>query len=327
MRDLSATSVACPNIAFVKYWGNRDASLNIPSNGSISMNLDGLTTHTTVTFNPALPADVLSLNGMPVSGQAYSRVSRFLDRVRGLSGLSLYARVESSNNFPMGAGMASSASAFAALSLAASTAAGLSLSERDLSRLARTGSGSACRSIPGGFVEWQAGEGDQGSFAFTIAPPEHWDLVDCIALISSVHKPTGSNQGHTLADTSPLQAARLVKVQQDLASCRKAILERDFEGLAALVELESNLMHAVMTTSFPPLFYWQPATLQVMQLVQEWRKSGLPACYTVDAGPNVHVLCQGDALTQVSGGLSEIPGVERVLAAHPGGPARLISKV
>jgi diphosphomevalonate decarboxylase len=320
----SVAAIAFSNIAFVKYWGNREARINLPSNGSISMNLDGLTTRTRVAFTPGLPADELNLNGLPASEPARQRVAQFLDQVRCLAGLSLFARVESTNNFPMGAGIASSASAFAALSLAASKAAGLSLGEKDLSRLARTGSGSACRSVPGGFVEWQAGGSDADSYAFSIAPPDHWDLVDCIAVISTAHKPTGSSQGHALADTSPLQPARLVKVQQDLAFCRGAILERDFDALAQVVELESNLMHAVMLTSTPPLIYWQPATLAVMQSVQEWRSSGLPICYSVDAGPNVHVLCPVAEAAGVCDRLNQFPSVEQVLVARPGGPATLV---
>ena len=324
MRDLSATGIACANLAFVKYWGNREDRINLPSNGSISMNLDGLTTRTRVAFTPGLPADVLNINGLPASEPARQRVAQSLDQVRSLSGLSLFARVESSSNFPMGAGIASSASAFAALGLAASKAAGLSLCEKDLSRLARIGSGSACRSIPGGFVEWQAGGSDANSYAFSIAPPDHWDLVDCIAVISTAPKPTGSTQGHRLAGSSPFQAARLIKVQQDLAFCRRAILERDFDALAQVVELESNLMHAVMLTSTPALIYWQPATLAVMQTVQEWRSTGLPVCYSVDAGPNVHVVCPTAEAVGVSDRLSQFPSVEQVLVAHPGGPARLV---
>jgi diphosphomevalonate decarboxylase len=320
----TATALANPNIAFVKYWGNRDETINIPSNGSISMNLDGLSTRTSVAFEPALSADVLRLNGRLVSGPALQRVSQFLDIVRKLARLDLFARVESSNDFPMGAGIASSASAFAALGLAASTAAGLSLSERDLSRLARRASGSACRSIPAGFVEWLAGEKDEDSFASSIAPPDYWELCDCIAVVSSEQKPTSSSEGHALANTSPLQPARLVKVRQDLELCRRAILARDFDGLAAVTELESNLMHAVMITSTPPLFYWQAASLAVMQVVTKWRKSGFPACYTLDAGPNVHVLCPADMVAQVSRELSRIPGVEQLLIARPGGPAHLV---
>jgi diphosphomevalonate decarboxylase len=324
LSSLNASAIASPNIAFVKYWGNREAGINLPSNGSISMNLDGLTTRTRVAFTPGLPADALDLNGLPASEPARQRVAQFLDHVRALAGVNLFARVESSSNFPMGAGIASSASAFAALSLAASTAAGLSLGEKDLSRLARAGSGSACRSVPGGFVEWQAGGSDADSYAFSIAPPDYWDLVDCIAVISTAHKPTGSSQGHALADTSPLQPARLVKVQQDLPVCRTSILERDFDALAQVIELESNLMHAVMLTSTPALIYWQPATLTIMQSVQEWRSFGLPVCYSVDAGPNVHVLCPAAEVAGLCDRLYQFPSVEQVLVARPGGPARLV---
>jgi diphosphomevalonate decarboxylase len=226
----SATARAHPNIALIKYWGNRDHTLRVPANGSISINLGGLQTRTTVRFDPTLVADSLALNGVQASGEALKRVSRLLERVRQLSRIDTRARVVSENNFPTGAGIASSASAFAALSVAAAAAAGLQLAEHELSRLARTGSGSACRSVPGGFVEWAAGSDDGNSYAFSIAGPDHWELVDCIAIVSDVHKPTGSTAGHALADTSPLQAARVVDAPHRLDICRQAILNRDFAG-------------------------------------------------------------------------------------------------
>ncbi len=247
-----------------------------------------------------------------------------LEIVRALAGTALSARVQSENNFPAGAGIASSASAFAALALAASAAAGLSLPEKDLSRLARTGSGSACRSIPGGFTEWLPGTTDEDSYAVSLAPPDHWDLVDQVAVVSRVHKPTGSTQGHALADTSPLQTARVADASRRLDFCRRAILDRDFEALAAVAELDSNLMHAVMQTSTPPLLYWEPATIAILQAVPAWRKSGIPVFYTIDAGPNVHVLCPEAHKGTVAALLQEVPGVQEVLTAHPGGPARLI---
>jgi diphosphomevalonate decarboxylase len=319
----TATALANPNIAFIKYWGDRDPALHIPANGSISMNLDGLYTRTQVTFDLELADDRLVLNHRVSRGPALSRVSGMLDRVRQMAGVNLCAQVVSANNFPTGTGIASSASAFAALALAASRAAGLELDERSLSQLARTGSGSACRSVAGGFVEWQAGNDDEDSFAFSIAPPEHWNLVDCVAIISKHHKPTGSREGHQSASSSPLQEARVLDAPRRLELCRRAIVERDFEGLARIVELDSNLMHAVMMSSSPGLFYWEPATLAVMKAVVEWRKGGLPVCYTIDAGPNVHVLCLGTAFSQVDQKLREIVGVQDVLAASPGGPARL----
>lgn len=324
MPTYKATSIAHPNIAFIKYWGNRDEALRLPANGSISMNLEGLYTRTEVIFDECLPFDQFFLNENEMTGPARERVCGFLDHVRRISGMMRYAVVRSANNFPSGAGIASSASAFAALSLAASAAAGLQLSEHELSRLARLGSGSACRSVPGGFVEWQAGEDDESSYASSIAAPDHWDLVDCVAVISRAHKPTGSTEGHALAPTSPLQAARVADAPRRLDLCRKAILERDFSSFAELVELDSNMMHAVMMTSSPPLLYWQPATLEVMHMVTRWRQEGLPACYTIDAGPNVHVLCISEAKAQVAARLAEIPGVDQVLTTNVGGPAKLV---
>ncbi len=321
----SSTATAHPNIALVKYWGDRMPELHLPANGSISMNLEELSTETTVTFDPALRQDELCLNGRPMPGEALLRVSYFLDRVRSLAGLSSSARVESQNNFPVAAGLASSAAGFAALSLAATSAAGLHLDEIELSRLARTGSGSACRSIPGGFVEWQAGQDDRDSYAFSIAPPQHWDLVDCIALVSSEQKPTSSNAGHTLAETSPLQHDRLVDAPRRLSLCRAAILERDFDKLARVVELDSNMMHAVMITSSPPLIYWLPGTFTIMRAVRRWRDEGLPACYTIDAGPNVHVLSPAGQADEVLRLLRQMPEVQQVLIAHPGGPAKLVT--
>jgi diphosphomevalonate decarboxylase len=322
----TATAQSHPNIAFIKYWGNRDPQLVLPASGSISMNLAGLFTRTRVTFDPNLATDELQINEKKTGSPELKRVSDFLDLVRSMAGTSLCARVESSNNFPTGAGIASSASAFAALALAASRAVGLDLSEAELSRLARRGSGSACRSVPGGFVEWQAGHDDRSSYGFSLAPAEHWALVDCIAVVSLAHKETGSSEGHSLADSSPLQVARLAGAPNRLETCRRAILQRDFTTLAKVVELDSNLMHAVIQTSEPSLMYWQPTTIAVMQAVLEWRRDGLPACYTVDAGPNVHVLCPAEHAVEVARRLAQIPGVEQVLTAQPGGPARLIDE-
>lgn len=324
IRNFTATALAHPNIAFVKYWGNRDEALRIPANGSISMNLAGLHARTTVTFRADLEDDQLSINGLPAETPALQRVSRFLDHARAIAGVTLRAEVVSRSNFPTGAGIASSAAAFAALALAASHALGLDLSQPALSRLARLGSGSASRSIPSGFVEWQPGVGDDDSYAFSIAPPEHWDLVDCVAVVAAGHKPVGSTQGHALAGTSPLQSARLADAPRRLALARRAILEKDFAAFAEIVEHDSTQMHAVMMTSTPPLFYWQPASLELMLAVQSWRAQGLPCCYTLDAGPNVHVITPAAFAEQVTGQLSALPAVQQVLQAHPGGSARLL---
>lgn len=321
---LTATAVANPNIAFIKYWGNRDENLRIPLNSSISMNLAGLETLTTVIFDPKIENDELILNGNSVTGQELLRVSNFLDHIRQTAGKTLFARIDTGNNFPTGAGIASSASAFAALALAGSTAIGLQLNERQLSILARHGSGSAARSIPGGFVEWHGGTSDESSFAESIAIPEYWDLVDCIVIVENSPKSVGSSQGHTLATTSPLQPARIADAPRRLEICRKAIHNRDFDAFTTIVEQDSNLMHAVMMTSQPPLFYWEPASIDIMRAVISGRKENIEACYTLDAGPNVHVICTSKFVEAVKTRLESIPGVKKVFTARPGGCARIV---
>lgn len=327
MSSSTATAVAHPNIAFIKYWGNIDALLRIPANSSISMNLADLSTKSMVKFDSSLRKDTLSINNVEMKGEGLSRVSDYLDIVRQIAGKNIYAEVKSTQNFPKSAGLASSASAFAALSLAATTVLGIELCERDLSRLARRGSGSACRSIPAGFVEWHAGTCDEDSYAFSIAQPDYWQLVDCIAIITDEVKHTSSSNGHSLADSSIFQRIRVEDAPRRLSICRKAIQERDFEALADSIELDSNLMHAVMMTSQPPLFYWQPASLNIMQNVVSWRKSGLPACYTIDAGANVHVITEKPYLDKIKSNLEAIAGVKYVLYSHPGNGAKVIDSL
>lgn len=321
MQPRQATAVAHPNIALIKYWGNLDAELRLPANGSISLTLAGMRTQTTVVFDSSLKQDQIIIDG--ASG-ADPRVQGLLDLVRDLASLQSGARVDSASDFPAGAGLAASASAFAALALAASRAAGMELSAQALSRLARRGSGSAARSVLGGYVELLAGDTDQDSYAQTIAAADHWDLVDLAAVVSRSPKPVGSTAGHAAADSSPIQAARVADAPRRLAICREAILARDFEQLAAVAEQDSDLMHAVMMTSSPPLHYWHPATLEVMAAVREMRAAGTAVFYTVDAGPNVHCLCLPGDEAAVRSALSGLQGVQQVFRGTPGGGARLL---
>jgi len=319
-----ASAAAHPNIAFIKYWGNRDALLRLPLTGSISMALDGLETRTSVCFDVNFQADSFTLNGEEQQDESLARVSGFLDHVRELAGSAAFARVESENNFPTAAGIASSASAFAALALAASTAAGLSLDEHALSALARRGSGSACRSVPGGFAEWLPGSTDADSYAVQVAPAAHWNLVDLIVILHAGRKSVGSTEGHALAGTSPLNGLRVAGAPDRLTECRQALLGRDFERFARVVEADSHWMHAVMRTSSPPLFYWTPDTETVLWHVLAWRKQGQSLCATVDAGPNVHVIALDSEKDWAEEQLRGLPGVEQILCARPGGGARLL---
>jgi diphosphomevalonate decarboxylase len=319
-----ATAVSCANIALVKYWGNANQALRLPANASLSMNMAGLTSTTTVVFDGELETDEVFLDGGRLTGDGRARVVAHLDRVRELAGRELRARVISRNNFPSGAGLASSASGFAALTLAATAAAGLALSELELSALARLGSGSASRSVPGGFVEWRPAARHEDSYGVSIAPPDHWALADVIAIVVADHKHVGSTSGHGLVGTSPLQAARVASTPERFEACKAALLARDFAALASVVELEALTMHAVMMTSDPPLFYWAPVTLTLMTAARAWRENGLPVAFTIDAGPNVHCLCPLEFAGQVEERLRAIDGVQKVLRATPGGPARLL---
>ena len=289
------------------------------------MNLDGLHTQTTVTFDSSWHDDEVIIENKIQSGAARERVIKHLDLIRDRATITTRARVESANNFPMGAGIASSASAFAALTTAACAAASLQLSERERTIIARMGSGSASRSVPTGFVEWHRGERHDDSFAESIAPPDYWNLVDCVAVVSAAHKEVGSTDGHSLANTSPLQQARVDDAPRRLKICREALLKKDFDRFADIVEEDAVLMHAVMMTSRPPLFYWLPPTLAVMGVVKEWRaKGGIPVCFTIDAGANVHVITLSDHASEIESRLRALDGVQDVLKAKAGEGARVM---
>lgn len=303
-----ATAVAHSNLAFVKYWGKRDATLNIPLNNSISMNLSAARTTTTVRFDDSLNDDNVLLEGQEVSPKFAARVSRHLDLMREIAGVQTRALIKTRNTFPASTGFASSASGFAALTMAASAALGLALSERELSILSRRGSGSACRSIPAGFVEWQAGTNSDDSYAFQLAPESHWDIVDVAVLVTSDEKSVSSTEGHELALNSPFWQARTELLPQRLNRVRQAILERDFATFGREIEAEALSMHAIMLTSafegdrawHPGIFYWTPDTLRLLLAVQQWREQGLEVYFTLDAGPTVHLMCPAAAETAVT---------------------------
>jgi diphosphomevalonate decarboxylase len=173
-------------------------------------------------------------------------------------------------------------------------------------------------------VEWLAGDADNNSYAVSIAADSHWALADCIAVINAEHKLTGSSAGHTFADTSPYQAVRLQTAPQRVQTCRQAILQKDFDQLALVTELDSTMMHAVMMTSSPPLFYWEPASIKIMKEIPQLRAKGIPVCYTLDAGANVHVITESAYMKQVKTMLTPIPGVKSVISSTVGGPAMLV---
>ncbi|UCG23117.1 MAG: diphosphomevalonate decarboxylase, partial [Chloroflexota bacterium] len=305
-----------------------DNDLRIPMNGSISMTLDAANTTTTVKFDKGIQDDRLILNERVADNRATARVSKQLDHIRKVADLDLKAEVRSQNSFPTGAGIASSASGFAALTLAAAGALGLDLTRAELGRLARLGSGSACRSIDGGFVEWQPGKNHEESYAAPIAPAAHWDLVDIVAIISNEHKAYGSSMGHTLAHSSPFYEARLETIEESLAKVRTAILEKDFATLGQLIEEEAIQLHVTAMTSTPSVLYWQAGTLNVIHALREWRRidPAVAGYFTIDAGANVHIIAEREAVPTLIERLQMVDGVEETLVSSIGGDARLIGE-
>jgi diphosphomevalonate decarboxylase len=286
------------------------------------MNLGQLTTTTTVEFGDEIKEDRVKIDGGTASDAARSRVVEHLDRVRAAARIDAKARVESKNSFPSGTGIASSSSAFAALSLAAARAAGLELNEHDLSILARQGSGSACRSIPSGFVEWIGGRTSDGSYSVSILPPEHWDLRDVIAVVSTEEKKVGSTEGHAAAVTSRFIPERLNALPSRLHRIRRSLIAKDLAAMGAEIEAEALELHLIAMTSRPPVFYWSPEMVRVIQCARKWRADGLAVYFTLDAGPNVHLICESKDAAQVESQARGVQGVQQVLVNSPGAGTR-----
>lgn len=326
---MQATAKSHPNIALVKYWGKRDKKLNLPAVGSISITLKKMHTITNIQFNSNLKRDILILNGKEATESQTNRVSQFLDIVRKEAGIITRAKITSDNNFPTGAGLASSASAFASLAMASSAATGINKTEAQLSELARKGSGSAARSIFGGFVEMSLGQQFDGSdsVAHQIATEKYWDIRVLIAITSEEEKKIGSTEGmqHT-AKTSPFYKKWLSSSDKDIIDLRTAIQNRDFNRLGEISEFSCLKMHAVALSANPGLIYWNAATINCMHTIRELREYGIPVYFTIDAGPQVKALCLPEQQEEIKSALLKIKGVRQVLVTPLGPGTRLIGE-
>ncbi len=330
---MTATAVAHPNIALVKYWGKADARLALPATGSVSMGLDVFPTTTTVSLADDADTDSFELNGGTAPDGALLRVQQFLDLVRQAAGSTAHARVVSENTVPTGAGLASSASGFAALATAAAAAYGLDLSERDLSRLARRGSGSATRSIPGGVAVWHAGD-DEGSFAERIAAPP---MAMVVVTISAGEKAIGSREAmRRTIDTSPFYPAWVTSTAGTVDDMVAACAAGDFPRIGELTESNALRMHATIEGAFPPIRYLNARSVAVFDAVAGLRADGLQAWATADAGPNVVVLTTPEERGAVAEALADLgdviesgtgPGARVVRSEGTGTPAPGVAPV
>jgi len=311
----TVTAVAHANIALAKYWGKADDVENLPAVPSLSLTLGALRTRTRVATDASLAADAVTLDGTVATGKARTRAVRLLDELRDLTGTRVPLRIDSENDFPTAAGLASSASGFAALALGASRALGAELSTEVLSSLARRASASAARSLFGGFVALRLG----ARSAEPVLSAEDFPLSMVIAVTVSGPKDTGSTEGmrHTLA-TSPYYPAWVEAAPRLFAEVERAVRARDLEALGAAAEQSALAMHASMLAARPALIYFAPATLRVVERVRGLRRAGTLAFYTMDAGPHVKVMCEPRNAEAVAEALAGVEGVERVLTSNAG---------
>lgn len=316
---MSRQAIAHPNIALVKYWGKRDLELNLPAVSSLSLTLDGFRTVTTVERSSS---DAVFVGPARASDRFAARALRFLDTL--VPGRPPVV-VKTESNFPAGAGLASSASGFAALTLAAAATFDQDLSLQRLSAWSRRGSGSACRSFWGGFVVWDRGTRADGSdsHGHPLAPREHWDVAMVVAIVATGPKAVGSTEGMERSrQTSAYYEQWVATAEADVAEGREAVLARDLDRLGAVMESSTLKMHATMHTARPPILYWQAGTVACLHAVAGLRDSGTSAWATMDAGPQVKVLCAASDAETVRDALA--PHAAAVHILRPGSGARLV---
>ena len=318
---LLATAVAHSNIALVKYWGKLAQAGNYPAVPSLSLTLDAFSTRTEVRFDLQLKSDEFLLDGTPVTGRPLERVTHLLSSVRTQARLQLRARVTSTNNFPTASGLASSASGFAALAVAASHAAGLALNAAEQSALARSCSASAARSLFGGLVTLNVGS----DAASPLLGAQDWPLALIVAVTDASPKSMGSTEAmNHCSKTSPCYRAWLDAAPSLFARACEAVLRQDLESLGSCMEESTWLMHSTMITAKPEVLYLAPATLSVIHELRRRRCTETPAFFTTDAGAHVKVLTLAKHAETVKSWLSAVAGVTQVVVCRPGPSAHLV---
>ncbi|WP_436862484.1 diphosphomevalonate decarboxylase [Staphylococcus caeli] len=313
----SGKARAHTNIALIKYWGKADETYIIPMNNSLSVTLERFYTETKVTFDPEYTKDILVLNGEMVEGKEAEKISRYMDIVRAQAETTMYARIESENYVPTAAGLASSASAYAVLAAACDKALNLGLSGKALSRLARRGSGSASRSIYGGFVEWEKGYDDATSYSFPIEA-DHWedDLAMIFVVINNKSKKVSSRAGMSLTrDTSRFYQYWLDHVDEDITAVKHAIKQKDFKKMGEVIEANGLRMHATNLGAQPPFTYMVDDSYLAMNVVHQCREAGYPCYFTMDAGPNVKILVEKKNQQAVIDALHQLFSEEQIIAS------------
>lgn len=322
---MKASAKASGNIAFIKYWGKKDSKLNLPFSSTLSVSLDNIYTTTTVEFSEKFKKDFIEIDD-ETKHTEQDRLTKHLDNIRKLAKTKLFAKVVSKNNFPNSSGLASSASGFAALSLAGTKALGLNLNQKELSILSRLGSGSAARSIPDGFVEWKRGKNHQSSYAHSIFPPEHWDLSAIIVMITKEKKSVSTTAGHGITTSSPFFSLRIKNLGKRVEQMKLAIKSKDIKKFGEILEEECLEFVSMSLTATPYIIYWEPATVRIMKLCQKLREDGLTPYFTMDAGPQPVIYCLKKDAKKIAAKLNKTEGVIKTIICNPSSGTKLTDK-
>lgn len=320
---MKATAKAPGNIAFIKFWGKKDAKINLPNNGSLSVSLDNIYSITTVEFSERYKEDQITIDGETKLAEG-DRLINHLNNIRKMSKINQFAKIVSKNNFPNSSGLASSASGFAALSLAGSKAAGLDLSEKELSILARLGSGSAARSIPDGFVEWQKGNTHKSSYAYSLFSPNHWEISAIITIITQDKKDVSTTAGHGIITSSPFYNLRIRNLPDRIKLMKQAISSKDIKSFGEALEEECLEFVSITLTAKPYIIYWEPTTIKIMKLCKRLREKGLTSYFTMDAGPQPVIYCLKKDAQKIAASLNKTEGVIKTIICNPSAGTRLI---
>ncbi|AKP66591.1 diphosphomevalonate decarboxylase [Companilactobacillus ginsenosidimutans] len=315
---MTKTARAYTNIALIKYWGKKNKKLKLPYTNSLSLTLDKFYTDTksSVIDNDE---DIVSLNGEILDFKKSLRIKRYLDVVRKMYDFDEHLKIESVNHVPLSAGFASSASGFAALAASINSTMKLNLTNRQISTLARNGSGSASRSIYGGFVEWHAGNDNDSSYSEPIDENPKTDIVLLSVVISEAEKTISSTNGMELSvNTSPFYTNWSTLVASEIIEIKQAIAQNDLQKIGEISEHNALSMHALTLSANPPFTYFAPETIKIIQIVKALRQKGILAYVTIDAGPNVKIICSNESVNKVKNYINEqLPKVS-TFEAHIG---------
>lgn len=320
------TARAYTNIALIKYWGKRDKKLFLPYTSSLSMTLDAFYTDTTVSFTEETH-DIFYLNGEKQDEKATEKLTCFINLFRQKAHDHRSILVKSINHVPTAAGLASSASAYAALSTALNELYNLNLSKQELSRLSRRGSGSSTRSLFGGFVEWEKGDDDTTSMAHPILPKEEIPIGMIICLINEGEKTISSREGMELTvQTSPFFKGFVEASAIDLEEMKQAIQKQDTNQIGAIAERNALRMHATMLGANPPFTYFEARSIETIHFVQALRKEGFHCYITMDAGPNVKVIAPKNEISEIHQRLKALFKDSELITAYAGDESYIIEK-